>query len=217
MQPFFEVANPTLGIYAKTDGIQVRLIAHGNNASQLLDIAEKQIKDRLAPYVWGTDDDTLEGIIGQALSSRGMSLATMEDFTGGLLGHMITDSVLSSQFYRGGLITDSDLTKIGWGIPADIIQENGAVSSEAAEAMAVSIKEKFSTDFGLSITGISHNSGPSVQSDIVYIGIADANGTKSWQQQFMWHRADSYERAAVAALFRLRERLIAMKILDYVK
>ena len=69
--PFFKANNPTLGIYAKPDGIQVRLIAHGDNASQLLDTAEQKLKELLAPYVWGTDNDTLEGIIGQVLSSRG--------------------------------------------------------------------------------------------------------------------------------------------------
>ena len=217
IQPFFEVDNPTFGIYAKTDGIQVRLIAQGNNALKLIDTAEKQIKEKLAPYVWGTDDDTLEGIIGKVLSSRGMSLATMEGFSGGLLGHMITDSSRSSQFYRGGIVVNSDFPLIGLGIPTDMIQKNGAVTGEIAEVMALSIKEKFSTDFGLSITGIFHDRRPSNQSDIVYVGIADANGTKSWQQQFMLNRADSRERAAVAALFRLRERLIEKNIMDYVK
>ena len=217
VQEFFEVANPVTGIYAKPDGIQVRLIAHGNNARQLLDTAEMKIKNILTPYVWGTDNDTLAGIIGQVLSNRGMSLATMEEFTGGLLGHIITDSTLSSQFYRGGIIANSNLTEIGLGIPAVLIEESKGISGQVAEAMALSIKEKFSTDFGLSITGIYRNREPANQSDIVYIGIADASGTKSWQQQFMLNRADSRERAAVAALFRLRERFIEMNILDYVK
>ena len=83
------------------------------------------------------------GIIGQVLSSRGMSLATMEDFTGGLLGHIITESTLSSQFYRGGIIANSDLTQIGLGIPAVLIEDNGGVSVQVAEAMAVSIKRNF--------------------------------------------------------------------------
>jgi nicotinamide-nucleotide amidase len=217
VQEFFEVDNPITGIYAKPDGIQVRLIAYGDKALQLLDCAENKIKASLAPYVWGTDNDTLAGIIGQVLSSRGMSLATMEGFTSGLLGHIITDSVLNSQFYRGGIVANSNFTEIGLGIPALLLEESEGVSGQVAEAMAASIREKFSTDFGLSITGVYQNREPANQSDIVYIGIADANGTKSWRQQFMLNRADSRERAAVAALFCLRERLIETKILDYVK
>jgi nicotinamide-nucleotide amidase len=217
VQEFFEVDNPITGIYTKPDGIHVRLIAHGNNAPQLLDAAEKKIKANLAPFVWGTDNDTLPGIIGQVLSTRGMSLATMEDFTGGLLGHIITDSALSSQFYRGGIIANASMTEIGLGIPAAIIERDKGVSSKVAEAMALSIKEKFSADFGLSITGVYQNRETSHHSDVVYVGIADAGGTKSWQQQFMINRADSHERAAIAALFRLREKLIENKYLDYVK
>ena len=213
VQPFFEAANPTLGIYAKPDGIQVRLIAKGRSAARLLDIAEKGIKEQLNPYVWGTDNDTLEGIIGRVLISCGMSLATMEQFTGGLLGHIIADSILSSQFYRGGIIINSDLSKIGFGIPSSVNEINGAVTGEIAEAMAKSVKEQFSADFGLSVTGIAHDRGRLHQSDIVYVGVADAHGTKSWPQQFMINRADSCERAAVAALFRLRERLIENKIM----
>jgi len=205
VQPFFEAANPTLGIYAKPDGIQVRLIAKGNKASQLLDIAEKGIKEKLAPYVWGTDNDTLEDIIGNVLGTRGMSLATAEQFTGGLLGHIITGSPLSSQFYRGGIIVNSALS-----------QKVTDVSGEVAEAMAKSVKEQFSVDVGLSITGIGNNRGPVNQTDVCYIGIADALGTGSWPQHFMINRADSCERAAVGALFRLRERLIENKLIDYV-
>jgi nicotinamide-nucleotide amidase len=216
LQPFFETSNPTLGIYAKPDGIQVRLISKGTQAAQLLDIAEKGIKEKLAPYVWGIDSDTLENIIGNALVTRGMTLATAEHFTGGLLGHIITGSPLSSEFYRGGIIVNSDTSQIGLDIAPALIEIKDAVSAEVAEAMAKSVKEQLSADFGLSVTGIANNRGPSNQSDIVYVGIADAFGTRSWPQYFMINRADSCERAAVGALFRLRERLIENKIIDYV-
>ena len=211
LQQFFEVTNPTLGIYAKPDGIQVRLIAQGNNAARLLYVAEKDIKTKLSPYVWGTDSDTLEGIVAKALNDRSLSLATIEQFTGGLLGHIISNNVLSPQFYRGGIILNSELTATRLGIPV-----TDTITGSLAEAMAKSVKEQFSSDFGLSITGIENNRGPGNQSDIVYIGIADAAGTKSWPQHFMINRADSCERAAVGALFRLRERLIENKLIDYV-
>jgi nicotinamide-nucleotide amidase len=204
LQEFFETANPITGIYAKPDGIQVRLIAHGISAAKLLDDGEAKLKTILDPYVWGTDDDTLEKIIGEALSSRGKSLATIEDFTGGHLSSIISDSELSSKYYRGGMIVNANLAQGSVKIRAAV------VSGEIAEAMAKAIKEKLGADFGLSITAIQQNRG-TTQSDIVYIGVADASGTKSWQQQFMLNRNDSKERAAVAALFRIRERLIETK------
>ena len=212
VQPYFEAANPTIGIYAKPDGIQVRLFAKGNNAGQLLDVAEKGIKEKLTPYVWGTDNDTLEGIVGQVLSRNNLTLATMEQFTGGLLAHIIGNAKLNPQFYRGGIIVSSDLSATDLGVPP-----TDAVTGAVAEAMAKSVKERFSADIGLSVTGVDCQRGSSNQSDVVYIGVADASGTKSWPQHFMVNRSDSVERAAVSALFRLRERLMENKITDYVK
>jgi len=212
VQPYFETDNLTLGIYAKPDGIQLRLIAKGSNASHLLDVAEKGIKEKLAPYVWGTGEDTLEGNDGQALSHQGLTLATIEQFTGGLLGHIISNSTLSLRFYRGGIIVKSDLADIGLGFPV-----TDPVSGPVAEAMAQAIKDRFSADIGLSITGVDCQRALSNQSNVVYVGVADAFGTKSWTQQFMINRSDSVERAAVSALFHLRERLIENKLMDYVK
>jgi nicotinamide-nucleotide amidase len=216
VQPFFEASNPTLGIYAKPDGIQVRLISKGSGAAHLLDVAEKGIKEKLAPYVWGLDNDTLEGIVAKALTARGLSLATIEQFTGGLLGHIISAHELSPRFYRGGIILNPGLPPKNTGVSESLFAPKDVASAAVAEAMAKSVKEKFNADFGLSITGIENSRGPAQQSDNVYIGIADAAGTISWPQHFMINRADSCERAAVGALFRLRERLIENKYTDYV-
>lgn len=207
---FFQSDNPTLGIYAKPDGIQIRFIATGDDATQLLDEAEKKLTELLTPYVWGRDDDTLDGLISRWLIKHGLTLATMEDVTGGLLGNIITSSVDSQKYYRGGLITASDETKITWGVPADLLVQYGASSTSAAESMSASVRQKLSTDFGLSVTGISTGQQPGM----VYIGIADAYGSRTWQQQYQAGRADTKERAAVAALFRLRERLIELNLTD---
>jgi nicotinamide-nucleotide amidase len=211
-QPFFEAGNPALGIYAKPDGIQVRLIAHGDNAAQMLDEAETKLRKLLAPYVWGKDDDTLDGLVGRWLIRHKLTLATMEDVTGGLLGVTITGSPDSQRFYHAGIIAPNDRVKISWGVSADLITAHGAVSAPVAEAMALAVRKTMGADIGVGVTGIS---GPeSKQPGAVFIGVADAQGVKTWQQQYQAGRADTKERAAVSALFRLRERLIELKLTD---
>lgn len=206
LEPFFAADNPTLGIYAKPDGIQVRLIACGDNAKELLEESERKIRDLLVPYVWGKDEDTLPGLVGSWLVERNLTVATIEDTTGGLLADAIVSTTGSRNFYHGGIIAPNDHAKISWGVPGKIINEHNTVSSQVAEAMASAVRNSFKTDIGVSVTGIS---GPeSKQAGIVFIGIADKNGTKSWQQQYQTGRADTRERAAIAALFRLRERLL---------
>ncbi len=212
MEPFFSIDNPTLGIYAKPDGIQVRLIAHGDNAEALLDDAERKISNLLASYVWGKDDDTLSGLVGKWLSKHKLTLATIEDVTGGLLADAITSTSESRNYYHGGLIATNDHAKISWGVPVEIIGKHGAVSTEVAEVMAVAIKNRLATDIGVSVTGITGTE--SKQPGLVFIGIADSHGAKTWQQQYQVGRADIRERAAIAALFRLRERLIELKLGD---
>jgi nicotinamide-nucleotide amidase len=206
MEPFFNTDNPTLGIYAKPDGIQVRLIACGDNARELLEDSERKIKNLLVPYVWGKDEDTLPGVVGQMLMERNLTLATIEDTTGGLLADAIVSTTGSRNFYHGGIIVPNDHAKISWGVAPETIKASGAVSPQVAEAMAVAVKERFAADIGLSVTGIS---GPeSKQQGVVFVGIVDNDGTKSWQQQYPIGRVDTKERAAIAALFRLRERLL---------
>ena len=73
--------NPTIGVYAKSDGIHIRLTARASNeldASQLITPVEDEVKDRLAAHLWGQDDDTLEAVIQRVYTERGLSVATME-------------------------------------------------------------------------------------------------------------------------------------------
>ena len=210
VQPFFESANPAIGIYAKQDGIHIRLIAHGDDAGQVLDTAEARLQETFNPYVWGRDDDTLEEVVCRCLASRNLTLATMEDGTGGLLAHNITQAPHSG-CYRGGLVVPSTETKVARGVAADTIEQYGAISSEVAEAMAVAARERLVADFGLSTTGIAGvNSPEGKPPGLAFVGIADAQGTRTWQQSYPPSRPDSRERGAVAALFRLRERLIEL-------
>jgi nicotinamide-nucleotide amidase len=206
LEPFFAAENPTLGIYAKPDGIQVRLIACGHDASPLLEETEHKIKELLVPYVWGKDEDTLPGIVGSWLVERKLTLATMEDATGGLLADEIVSTAESQNFYHGGLIAPNDHAKISWGVAAELINKYGAICPQVAEAMATAVMDRLNTDIGIGVTGIG--APDSKQPGIVFIGISNKNGTKSWQQQYQVGRADTRERAAIAALFRLRERLL---------
>ena len=210
VQPFFESANPEIGIYAKADGIHIRLIAYGDDAEQVLDTGEAKLQETFSPYVWGKDDDTLEEVVCRCLANRGLTLATIEDGTGGLLASSLTQATSSSCF-RGGLIASSTDTKVAWGVPTGIIEQYGAISAEVAEAMAVAARERLSADFGLSTTGIAGVDSPEGKPPgLAFVGIADAQGTRTWQQNYPPSRADARDRGAVAALFRLRERLIEL-------
>jgi nicotinamide-nucleotide amidase len=207
--PFFNKGNPYLGIYARRDGIHLRLISRGENANELLESEERQLEKALEGCIWSKNDETLPEIIGELLTQKGLSLATAEDGTHGIIAGMISDVDGSAKYYRGGLLVCSNEAKVGLGVSSGLLARCGAISAEAAEEMAAVAREKFSADIGLGVTGIGGLDYPEYNvPGLAFVGLADALGKMNWRQSGLPHQYVSRERMAIAALFRLRERLI---------
>ena len=84
------------------------------------------------------------------------TIATAESCTGGLLATVLTDRSGSSSFYQGGVCCYSNESKINLlRVSSRMIKENGAVSKEVANAMATHVCQLFSSDVGLSVTGLA--------------------------------------------------------------
>jgi len=215
VQPFFESDNPLPGVYSKPDGIHIRLIAHGDNASQMLDSAESKLVEIFGTTLWGREDDTLPGIVCQWLNGSGLTLATIEDGSGGMLANALGAVEGNSSCYRGGLIASTIETKVAWGVPPELIEQHGEISAEVAEAMAIAVQDRFSTSIGLSTTPVAGIGSPGDKPPgLAFIAVADAHGTQTWQQNYPPFRGDATSRGTVTALFRLRERLITLGIAD---
>ena len=206
-------ANPTLGIYAKPDGIHLRLAAKAaspEEASRMLAQLEEKLRGLLEESIWGTDDETLETIIGGLLREKSLSLATMESCTGGLLASTITDVPGSSNYFKGGLVAYSNQAKESWGVPTELIAQHGAVSAEVALAMATAVRIRMGVDVGLSVTGVA---GPEQLEGkpvgTIFVGVD--YGKKGWavQGNYPPPRLQIKRRAAVAALFELRKSLLS--------
>ena len=101
----------------------------------------------------------LEVSMGEVLLEKGWSLAVAESCTGGLLGARITSVPGSSGYFKGGVIAYSNQLKEDLlGVPADLIERAGAVSSEAALAMASGLK-RLGVQVGVAITGVAGPDG----------------------------------------------------------
>ena len=104
IHPLIASTNPTLATYAKQDGVHLRMTAKAvtrEDAEALLAAFEPRVRELAGDYVYGIDDETLADVVGRHLRSRGLSLATMESLTGGLLANQITDVAGSSDYFRG--------------------------------------------------------------------------------------------------------------------
>ncbi|MCH8051714.1 MAG: CinA family nicotinamide mononucleotide deamidase-related protein, partial [Chloroflexi bacterium] len=94
LSPLLKSTNPSVGIYAKIDGVHARIGAKAateEEARALIAPVEEEARRILGPAVWGADDETLEAAVGKMLRERGQTVATMESCTGGLLSSAITD------------------------------------------------------------------------------------------------------------------------------
>ena len=154
---YFGLENPYLGIYSKADGIHLRIIARANDeatAREMIAPVENAIHERLAPYIWGYDDETPELSVGAALTARGMTLATMESVSGGFLANTITEATDSDQWYRGGSVAYTADAIIAAGVPSDVLDSNGVVSQPTANAMALAAQSSAGSDFGIGVTGV---------------------------------------------------------------
>ena len=154
---YFGLENPYLGIYSKADGIHLRIIARAvdeASARAMIAPVEGAIHERLAPYIWGYDDETPELSVGAALLERGMTLATMELVSGGFLANTITEATSSKDWYRGGTVAFTEDAIVAAGVDAGLVRAHGVVSQETANAMAVSARDVASADFGIGVTGV---------------------------------------------------------------
>ena len=174
-------SNPSVGTYAKEDGIHLRLTAKAATLPQakaMVEELENGMRAALGQHVYGVDDDRLEGIVGKLLLERQLSLATMESCTGGLVASTITNEPGSSAYFKGGLVSYTNEAKSGFGVPAGTIEAHGAVSAETALEMASAARRCLDASVGLSVTGVA---GPSEQEGkpvgTVHIGI-DVNGRR---------------------------------------
>lgn len=202
--------NPTMALLAKRAEMHVRLVARSGDAKearQILDRAEVEIRSRLGDKVFGRDEESMIGIVGKTLRERGLTVATAESCTGGLVGAALTQEPGSSDFYLGGVVSyDNAVKEQMLGVGQQSLEEKGAVSPEVAKEMAAGARARLGTDLALATTGIA---GPDGGSDakpvgLVYIGLATPQGIEAKKFQFYGGRDSVRALTVQAALNWLR-------------
>lgn len=149
-------------------------------------------------------------IIGELLKAKGLSLATVESATGGLIAKLLTDVPGSSEYFRGGIVSYHNDIKINVvGVKAGTIDGEGAVSGEVAAEMADGGRRLLGADICLSDTGIAGPGGGSVEKPVglCYLGLSHAKGTFTKKRLFQGDREAIRQAAATAALDWLKDML----------
>jgi nicotinamide-nucleotide amidase len=214
---YLKLPNPTVAPYAGKGEVRLRVSAKANSetaAEALIAPIEKQLKEIAGLDFYGVNNDTLASVVGQLLRASKETLSVAESCTGGGLGQMLTEISGSSDYFWGGVISYDNSVKVRLlGVNQEDLDKFGAVSATVAEQMAVGVKTRLATTWGLSITGIA---GPTGGTDtkpvgLVYIGLAGPKDeVTSFEYQFGTVRGRALIRhvSANAALDNLRRKLL---------
>ncbi len=217
---FESSTNPTIGVLAHWEGVDIRLSAKAESvekADALIEELGKVLTTRLPNYIYGWNHDGLETIVGQMLTTRHMTLATAESCTGGLIAHRVTQvSGSSNYFLRGYVVYSNEAKDEALKVDPQLIRQKGAVSKEVAEVLATNVRKAAKADIGLSTTGIAGPTGGSSEKPVglVYIGLSDEQSTQAFEFRFTGSRETVKKRASQAALELLRRHCLQMPARD---
>ncbi len=198
--------------------VRLRLSAIGENRDDLNKLLQLEI-DKLLKIIpediFALEDTTLEAVVGEILKTRDLTVSTAESCTGGYIASLFTSVAGSSEYFTGSVVAYSNEIKQNeLGVAWEDIESFGAVSKKVVEQMAMGIRKKFGTDFGIATSGIAGPSGGSEDKPVgtVWIAVSSAQKTFSKRYQFGEHRQRNIERSSLTALNILRKMVLEIEL-----
>ncbi|MDT8441400.1 MAG: CinA family nicotinamide mononucleotide deamidase-related protein [Desulfuromonadales bacterium] len=187
--------------------VEVKLFARGPEAASLVDRGELQVRQALGDFVVGVGTETLAGNTARLLLLSECTLALAESCTGGLIAELLTGQPGASGFLERAVVTYANSAKTALlGVPAELLEQHGAVSADCARAMARGVRERAATDIGLAVTGIAGPDGGNPEKPVGTVFIALDSAGEERVERFRFH-GDRHQirlRSAHAALDWLR-------------
>ena len=155
----------------------------------------------IAPHVYGVDCENIETALVRLFAEKGLTVASTESCTGGMIGQRITAVPGASAVYMGGFVTYTNDIKIRLvGMNPATIDAHTEVSHETAAEMAAGARERTGADVGLSTTGYAGPGGGTEENPVgtVYIGIATQSGVETHKLYYR-QKSRNYIREAAAS------------------
>ena len=215
--------NPTIAPYAKTGEMELRLTAKADSvaeAERMLEPLEADVRSILGDFVYAEGETaTLQQTVVELLHQKGMTVATAESCTGGLVAKKITDVSGASDVFHCGFVTYSNEKKEELlGVSRDTLMAFGAVSEETALEMSLGARTKSGADIGVSMTGIAGPGGGAEEKPVglVYISISAKDFHKAYRLQLSGDREMVRERTSLYVLDMIRRYLLGSLGADYI-
>lgn len=208
-------SNPTIAPYAKTGEVHLRVTAKAadeKNANKLIKPVVKQLKTRLAEYIYTTDENTtLENAIVDLLVANKLTVSTVESCTGGMIAARLINVPGVSDVFKMGHITYSNKAKKKiLGVKKRTLEKHTAVSAEVAQEMVKGVEMVSKADVCVSVTGLAGPDGGTAKKPVglVYIACSVKGNVTVQEYHFNGNRAKIRENATASALTLMRKCIL---------
>jgi nicotinamide-nucleotide amidase len=197
-------------ILAAPTGIQLHPRVWSDDAAKaekMLDEIVERMALALGEHLYSTHGEILEEVVARVLTENRATIAAAESCTGGMLAERLTNVPGSSNYFLGGVVCYSNELKTSLvGVPPELIEAKGAVSTEVALALADGIRRRTGATLGVGVTGIAGPGGgtPEKPVGLVHIAIADERGPRERAFRFPGDRERIRQHATQAALDTVR-------------
>ena len=196
-------------VCARDFEIHVDLVV-GKGAELRVEALSEALRERMGDFLYSDDERPVAELVLGLCRARGLTLATAESCTGGLVAARLTAIPGSSDVFRGAVVAYADDVKAQeLEVPAAVLAVHGAVSAETAEAMAAGVRERLGAGIGVSVTGVAGPGGgtPEKPVGLVYMHALGPGGGLAASFSIPADRETVRARATVAALHLVRRLL----------
>lgn len=193
--------------------VRLRLSAYGEVKSVLeqeLNALLPPLQNLIAKFIYGYEDDTLEGVVGQLLLQNKATLSTAESCTGGYIAHRITSVSGSSAYFKGAVVAyDNAVKENQLQVPKALLDHHGAVSEEVVTHMAKAVRQLLQTDYSIACSGVAGPTGGTEAKPVgtVWIAVGTPAGVISKKLQLGDSRERVIHETALYAMNLLRKLL----------
>jgi nicotinamide-nucleotide amidase len=198
-------ADPELRIAFRASFLEIGVTLRATTAAAL-ESATARAGELLGRAVFAREEIDLPTAFGRAAAARGVTVATAESCTGGLIGHALTAVPGSSGYYRGGVVAYDNDIKIGLlGVDRALIERHGAVSEQVVTAMAAGARRALDTDLALATSGIAGPDGGTTDKPVglVQMAVAHRGGVAHREHVFAGFTRERVKRAAAWSVMRM--------------
>jgi nicotinamide-nucleotide amidase len=185
------------------------VVRHEPSAEEAWDALRAVIAERHRSTLFSSDGSTVDAQVAELL--QGHRVATAESCTAGLMAARLTERAGSSAYVVGGsVVYANDAKSAQLGVDPALIEREGAVSPEVAEAMADGALERFGADVAIAITGIAGPGGGTPEKPVgtvCWCAKTAAGGLRARDMRMPGDRAEIRDRSTTVGMHLLRRLL----------